>query len=147
MKIILLQDVKNLGEKGDLTEVSSGYARNYLIPKKLGVEADKNAINEYKQRKEKEKRELEAQKQKALVLKDILSNKTIEVGVKCGEGKMYGRVTSQDIAKALEKEGVEIDKRKIVLSEPIKELGEYTVDVKVYKETLAKLKIKVVKAE
>ncbi|HHU43849.1 MAG: 50S ribosomal protein L9 [Bacillota bacterium] len=147
MKIILLEDIKSIGKKGDLAEVNDGYARNYLIPKKLAMKADKSAINEYKHRKEKEERELQAEKEKALKLKDTLTNKAIEVKVKCGEGKMYGRVTSQDIADALLKEGIEIDKRKIILSQPIKELGEHIVEVKVYKETSAKLKINVVKDE
>jgi large subunit ribosomal protein L9 len=128
-------------------EVSDGYARNFLLPKKIAKEATKSVINERQQKLEKERREKEAERQKAVELKEILSKKTIEVRVKCGNGKMYGSVTSQDIAKALAEQGFEIDKRKITILEPIKQLGVYTVDVWLYAETVAKLKINVVKAE
>jgi large subunit ribosomal protein L9 len=145
MKIVLLQDVKKLGSAGDIVEVNDGYARNFLIPKKMAAEATKSIINEHAQRLEKEKRQREQEKQAALELKQTLKTKTVEVAVKCGDGKMYGSVTTQDIAKALAKQGIEIDKRKISIPEPIKQLGEHVVEVWLYKETTVKMKINVVK--
>lgn len=147
MKVILLQDYKSLGKKNDIVEVNDGYARNFLMPKKIAGEATKNIINENKQRLDKEERERAAEKQKAVELKKLLTEKVINVGVKCGNGKMYGSVTTQDIAKALAKEGFEIDKRKITIIEPIKQLGEYDVEIWLYKETTAKMKINVIKDE
>lgn len=147
MKIILLQDIKALGKKGDLAEVNDGYARNFLIPKKMAKEANAAIINEYNQRTEKAKRETEEEKQQAIDLKKLLNDKVVEVAVKCGDGKMYGSVTSQDIAKALAFEGFEIDKRKITMIDPIRQLGEHIVEVWLYKGTTAKMKINVVKAE
>lgn len=145
MKIVLLQDVKKLGSAGDIVEVNDGYARNFLIPKKMAAEATKSIINEHAQRLEKEKRQREQEKQAALELKQTLKTKTVEVAVKCGDGKMYGSVTTQDIAKALAEQGIEIDKRKISIPEPIKQLGEHVVEVWLYKETTVKMKINVVK--
>lgn len=147
MKIILLQDIKSLGQKGDIAEVNDGYARNFLIPKKMATEANSTIINEYNQRIEKAKREKEREKQKAIDFKKLLSDKVVEVAVKCGDGKMYGSVTAQDIANALAKQGFEVDKRKITISEPIRQLGEFTVDIWLYKETTAKMKILVIKDE
>lgn len=146
MKVILLQDVKTIGNKGDIAEVNDGYARNFLLPKKLAAEADKSVVNEYNQRVEKEKRQKEQELREAMELKNTLSKKTIDVAVKCGEGKMYGSVTAQDIATALAKEGLNVDKKKITIPEPIRQLGIFTVEVWVYKETTVKMKINVIKA-
>ncbi|MDD4315651.1 MAG: 50S ribosomal protein L9 [Clostridia bacterium] len=147
MKIVLLQDFKSLGAAGDIVEVNDGYAKNFLIPKKLASEATRSIINEHEQRVEKEKRQKEKERQQALELKQTISTKTVEVAVKCGEGKMYGSVTAQDIAKGLAKQGIEIDKRKITIPEPIKQLGEHIVEVWLYKETTVKMKINVVKEQ
>ncbi len=147
MKIVLLQDFKSLGVTGDIVEVNDGYARNFLIPKKIAGEATKAIMNEHAQRLEKEKRQREKDKQQALELKNTLMTKTVEVAVKCGEGKMYGSVTSQDIAKALAKQGIEIDKRKINIPEQIKQIGEHIVEVWLYKETTVKMKINVIKEQ
>lgn len=146
MKVILLQNVKALGEKGEIAEVNDGYARNFLIPKKLAAEVTKSVMNEYNQKQEKEARQKEQEKQAAIELKKKLQDITLKVAVRCGDGKMYGSVTTQDIAKALELEGITIDKKKITIHEPIKQLGDFTVDVWVYKETTVKMKIQVVKA-
>lgn len=147
MKVILLQDFKALGKKGEIVDVNDGYAKNFLVPKKIANEATKNIINENNQRLKKEKLDRELEKQKAMELKKILSEKVIDVAVKCGEGKMYGSVTTQDIAKALATEGIDIDKRKITIHEPIKKIGVFTVEVWLYKETTAKMKINVIKSE
>lgn len=146
MKVILLQDVKAIGQKGDLAEVNDGYAKNFLIPKKLAAEANKTMVNEYKQRIAKEARIKEQEKQTAMELKGILAKKVLDVAVKCGDGKMYGSVTTQDIANALAKDGIEIDKKKITIPESIRQLGTHTVEVWLYKETTVKLQINVVKA-
>lgn len=144
MKVILLQDVKALGKKGDVAEVNDGYARNFLIPKKLVMEATKNALNERKQKMANEEKRLAEEKAAALALCKELSGKEVEVPVKCNGGKMYGSVTTQDVADALTKVGYSVDKKKITLHETIKTLGVFNADVWCYKETVAKIKIKVV---
>lgn len=144
MKILLLQDIKGQGKKNEIIDVSDGYARNFILPKKLGIEATKQVINEHNQRVAREERIKQEEKAKALELYEILKEKTINVAVKCGENKLYGSVTAQDIADGLNAEGLNIDKKKITIKEPIKSLGDYTVEVWVYKETVAKLKIRVI---
>lgn len=146
MKVMLLQDLKPLGVKGEIVDVNDGYAKNYIIPKKIGSEATKAVVNEYNQRLEKEKRQKEKEKQDAIEMKHVLATKTVEVGVRCGDGKMYGSVTTQDIADALAAQGITVDKKKITIDEPIRALGEYDVTVWLYKETTVKVHINVVKA-
>lgn len=144
MKVLLLQDVQGHGKKGTIVELNDGYARNFLIPKKMAVEATKSIVNEYNQRIEKELRLAQKAKEEALALAKELSGKTVDVVVKCGEdGKMYGSVTTQDVASALGAMGYQVDKKKIVLKDVIKKVGVYEAEVKVYKETSAKIKIKV----
>lgn len=144
MKVLLLQDVQGHGKKGTIVELNDGYARNFLIPKKMAVEATKSIVNEYNQRIEKELRLAQKAKAEALALAKELSGKTVDVVVKCGEdGKMYGSVTTQDVASALGAMGYQVDKKKIVLKDVIKKVGVYEAEVKVYKETSAKIKIKV----
>ena len=127
MKVILLSDVKGTGKKGQILEVSDGYARNCLLKKKLAVEATASALNENAQKKAAEE-------------------KRIDIGVKCGDGKMYGSVTTADIAEGLKKQGIEIDKKKIVLKENIKALGVFEIEIKVYAGISAKVKVNIVKA-
>ena len=144
MKVILLQDVKPIGKKGDLAEVNDGYAKNFLIPKKMAVMATKEAQNERKMRiAQEEKREAE-NKANALKMKGELTGKVITVKVKCNEDKMYGSVTTQDVAKALLDAGYTVDKKKITLPSTIKTLGKYEIEVWLYKETTVKLTIDVV---
>ena len=144
MKVLLLQDVQGHGKKGTIVELNDGYARNFLIPKKMAVEATKSIVNEYNQRIEKELRLAQKAKEEALALAKELSGKTVDVVVKCGEdGKMYGSVTTQDVASALGTMGYQVDKKKIVLKDVIKKVGVYEAEVKVYKETSAKIKINV----
>lgn len=146
MKVILLADVKEQGKKGDLIEVNDGYARNFLIPKKLGMEATNAAINNRNQRIANETKQKEAEKEKALALYNAILNKTIDVPVKCGDGKMYGSVTTLDIAKAFEKEGFAIDKKNVKLKESIKNLGVFPIEIWCYPNYSAKVNINVVKA-
>lgn len=144
MKIILLQDVKPHGKAGDIVEVNDGYAKNFLIPKKMAKAATKDAQNERKQRIANEEKRLAEEKAAALELYKNLNGKSVSVKVKCFESKMYGSVTSQDVANALAEIGFTVDKKKITLPAAIKTLGQYDVDVWCYKETVAKIKIDVV---
>lgn len=144
MKLILLQDVKALGKKGELVEVNDGYARNFLIPKKLGYEATKNAINERNQRLANEEKRRAEEKAAALKMHSEINGKSVDVPVKCNGGKMYGSVTAQDIADALKKHGYTIDKKKITIPIPIKALGAFSAEVWCYKETVAKITVNVV---
>ncbi|NCA92655.1 50S ribosomal protein L9 [bacterium] len=143
MKVILLQDIKPLGKKGEIVEVNDGYARNFLLPKKIAAEATKTAQNERNQKIANEQKRLEAEKAAALELFNALKNKEIAVKVKCNEDKMYGSVTTQDVANALKDAGFVVDKKKITLPAPIKTLGKYEAEVWCYKETVAKIYIDV----
>ena len=146
MKVILLQDVKAQGKKGDLIDVSEGYARNYLIPRKLAVEADAKALNEYKNREASMAYKAELEKQNANKLAGQLNGTTVVVKAQAGSnGKIYGSVTSREIADKLkEQTGIDLDKRKISVPDPIKSFGVYELDVKVYPEISSKLTVKVV---
>ena len=144
MKVILLQDIKPIGKKGDLAEVNDGYARNFLIPKKMVMEATKSAVNERNQQIAKEQKRLAEEKAAALELCKQINGKQIDVPVKCNGDKMYGSVTTQDVADALAAQGYAVDKKKVTLHETIKALGIYDADIWCYKETVAKIKINVI---
>ncbi len=133
MKVILTADVDKLGKSGEMKEVAEGYARNFLIPRKLAVPAAGGAYRAWQHdiasREEKRKRERE----EAEVAATRISSTTLTMGVKVGEGgKLYGSITAKDIADALARRGIEIDRHKIELEEPLKSLGTYRVAVKVY---------------
>lgn len=146
MKIILLQDVKPHGKKGDLIEISDGYARNFLIPKKMAVEATSTKINEYNQKKEKEERIAREKKAEAMALKDALNGSTVTVKVRTSpDGKMFGSVTAQNICDSLAAAGYKVEKKNVTIKEPIKQLGTYSVDIWVYANTTAAIKVSVVK--
>ena len=146
MKVLLLQDVKAHGKKGDIIEVSDGYAKNFLIKKKMAIQATNQVINETNQKKASELRKLEIEKQEAIKLAERLSGNTIIVEIACGDnGKMFGSVTAKEISDALLKSGYDIDKKKINLKEPIKSLGTFSVEVKVYANVTSTIKINVVK--
>lgn len=147
MKVFLTADVAGHGKKGEVVEVNDSYARNYLIPRKLAVEATKNVLNEYTQRLEKEAKQAQKEKDEAMELRKKIDGATVTVSVRCGGGKMYGSVTSQDVADALTAQGFSVDKKKISIKDTIKTPGVYDVEVRVYKETVAKLKINVVATE
>lgn len=145
MKIILLQDVKSVGKKGDMVEISEGYARNYIIPKKLGVEANNVAKNNLKLQKQNEEKIAKEQYDAALALKDEIEKMLVETHIKSGEGgRTFGSVSSKEIATALAAQyGKEIDKKKINLPEAIKSLGTYEVKVKLHPKVTATLRVHV----
>ncbi len=145
MKVILLQDVKAQGKKGELINVSEGYARNFLFPKKLAVEADAKAMNELKNREASKAFKLETDKAAARATAEKLAAVTVKVVVGSGaEGRLYGSVTSKEIAEQLKTQhGIEIDRRKIVMPDPIKAYGTYKYDVKLFPEIAGKLTVTV----
>lgn len=146
MKVLLLQDVKAQGKKGDIIEVSDGYAKNFLIKKKIAIQATNQVINETNQKKASEQRKLEIEKQEAIKLAERLNGNTIVVEIACGEnGKMFGSVTGKEISESLLKSGYDIDKKKINIKEPIKTFGVFSVEVKVYANVTATINISVVK--
>ena len=145
MKVILLQDVKGKGKKGQMLEISDGYARNYLLPKKLAMEATPDAINTMRMNDKAAAEKAAKERAEALEISKQLRAMTVVVTAKGGgAGKLFGSVTSQEIADALkEKSGIVIDKRKIVLSDPIKNVGTYTVQCKLGYEITAPLTVKI----
>ncbi|MCX7883488.1 MAG: 50S ribosomal protein L9 [Caloramator sp.] len=145
MKVILKQDVKGLGKKGDIVNTSDGYARNFLFPKLLAVEATEGKIKEHQAQKENEAKKKLKELQEARELAKKLSEITLTLNVKAGEnGKLFGSITSKDIAEALKNQfGYEIDKKKIVLDEAIKIAGSYKVEVKVYPEVSATITVSI----
>ena len=145
MKVILLQDIKGKGKKGQLLEISDGYARNYLLPRKLAVEATADAVNT-KKMNDKAAAEKEAKERaEAVETSKKLRELTLVVTAKGGgAGKLFGSVTNQEIADALKaKAGIALDKRKIVISDPIKHVGTYTVQCKLGYEITAPLTVKI----
>ena len=148
MKVILLQDVKGKGKKGQLIEASDGYARNFLLPKKLAIEATADAINTKKMNDKATAERIAKEKAEALALSNKLREMTVVVTAKGGgNGKLFGSVTNQEIADALKaKAGVTMDKRKIVISDPIKNVGTYTVTGKLGYEITAPLTVKIEEA-
>ncbi|MBO5477046.1 MAG: 50S ribosomal protein L9 [Clostridia bacterium] len=146
MKVVLNQDVKGLGKKLQVVEVSEGYARNFLLPKKLAVVADNKNLSEAQGKISSQKFKKQTELERANEVKAILEKGYIEFKHKVGEGsKLYGSVTEKDIAQKIkEKFNVEVNKKKITISDPIKNLGSYTVNVKLYEGVIAKLKISVV---
>ena len=148
MEIILRQDMDELGLEGDIVTVAKGYARNYLIPKGRALEASPQNIKALElQRKKIEVKRLKA-KEEAQKVKDKLEGLVITISQKAGEeGKLYGAVTNVDVASYLEKQGIVIDRRKVVLEKPIKSLGEFEVSVKIYPEVTGSVKVVVVPGE
>lgn len=145
MKVVLLQDVKALGKKGDIVEVSEGYARNFLIGKKYAVEATPANLNTLKLQKANADKIAAEQLAEAKETAEKLASVTATVAIKAGEnGKTFGSVSSREIAQALADQGVEVDKKKIVLPEPIKEFGKYDVKIKLHKDVAASVKVNVV---
>ena len=145
MEVILREHVDNLGRRGDVVKVASGYARNYLLPRKLALlvnEGNKRQID--RERKNAEARELE-EKSQAEAFATRLAQAEIAIARRVGENDtLYGSVTTADIAAALAEKGFEIDKRKITLAEPIKALGDVTVTIKIHRDVPAKVKVSVV---
>ncbi|MDE5932103.1 MAG: 50S ribosomal protein L9 [Lachnospiraceae bacterium] len=146
MKVILLQDVKSLGKKGEIVEVSDGYARNFVLPKKLGVEANSKNMNDLKLQKANADKIAKEQLEAAQELAKVLETKEVVVKMKSGEGgKTFGSISSKEIAEEAKKQcELELDKKKIQLPEAIKSLGVYEVNVKLHTKVTGKLKVKVV---
>jgi len=147
MKVILLQDVKGKGKKGQMIEVSDGYARNFMLPKKLAIEATPDAINTMKMNDKATQERIAREKAEALAVSKQLREMTLVVKAKGGgAGRLFGSVTNAEIADALAKNGVKLDKRKIVMGETIKNVGTYTVTCKLGYEISAPLTVKIEEA-
>ena len=147
MKVILLQDVKGKGKKGQMIEVSDGYARNFMLPRKVAVEATADAINTMKMNDKATQERIAREKAEALAISKKLREMTLTVTAKGGgAGRLFGSVTNQEIADALAKQGIKLDKRKIVISDPIKNVGTYTVNCKLGYEISAPLTVKIEEA-
>lgn len=145
MKVILLQDVKTLGKKDQIVEVNDGYARNFILPKKLGIEASAANLNSLKLQKANEEKVAKENLEKAKAFATELSELTIVVKMKAGEGgRAFGSVSSKEIAEEAKKQfKVEIDKKKIILPEPIRNFGTFEFSVKLHPEVTAKMRVKV----
>ena len=144
MKVILTQDVKGKGKKGQMIEVSDGYVRNFMLPKKLAIEATPDAINTMKMNDKATQERIAREKAEALEVSKKLRAMTLIVKAKGGgAGRLFGAVTNAEIAAALEKQGVKLDKRKIVLNETIKNIGTYTATCKLGYEINAPLTVKI----
>ena len=148
MQVILREDVDNLGKIGDLVKVKDGYARNFLVPSKKAIEATPKNLKAMEHAKKMVSDRIRTLKKAAAADADNIKALAIVIKAKVGEeGKLFGSVTSMDIADAMQAQGVTIDKRKITLEEPIKRIGDYTVPVKLHTDVVADLKVSVVAAE
>lgn len=143
MKIILTQDVKKLGTRGQVLEVADGYARNYLLPRGLAEEANKTRLKEIQEQNQRQEKKKHQEKEKAEELKQRLDGQSVEIKVKTGgKDKLFGAVTTKEIADALnEKLGVDIDKKKIDVGEAIKQLGEFKIKIKIYPSVQAEINL------
>ena len=148
MKVILLQDVKGKGKKGQMLEVSDGYARNFMLPRKIAIEATPDAINTMRMNDKATQERIAKEKAEAMAVSKQLREMTVTVTAKGGvAGRLFGSVTNQEIADALEKQsGIKLDKRKIAIAEPIKSVGTYTVTCKLGYEITAPLTVKIEEA-
>ncbi len=145
MKIILKEDIKKLGKMGQIVDVADGYARNYLVPKGLAVEASTKNIRSLEHEKKIIQEKARKHKDSAQDLASRISSLTLTIKAKAGEEeKLFGSVTTMDIAEALLAQGVEIEKKKIVLEEPIKRLGSYSVQIKLHPDVSVPLTIEVI---
>ena len=145
MKVILTADVKGQGKKDQVVEVSDGYARNFLVPKKLAVAADSQALNEIKNKEASKQHKIDVERKQAQEIAAKLEKIVVKFEYAAGpDKKLYGSVTSKDIAEALKKNhGIEIDKRKITLSDPIKSFGTFKADVKLFSDVSGKITVEV----
>lgn len=145
MKLILKDDIKNLGAMGQIVDVSDGFARNYLVPKGLAVEANTKNVKALEHDKRIIQEKAKKIKNQAQEFSEKISGMTLIIKAKAGEeGKLFGSVTSMDIAEQMKQEGIEIDKKKISIEEPIKRIGSYTVGIKTHPEITAQLNVQVV---
>ncbi len=148
MKVILMQDVKGKGKKGQMIEVSDGYARNFMLPRKIAVEATADAVNTMRMNDKAAAEKAAKERAEAVEISKKLRDMTLTVTAKGGgAGRLFGSVTNQEIADALKaNSGISLDKRKIVISDPIKSVGTYTVQCKLGYEITAPLTVKIVEA-
>ena len=145
MKVILTADVKGQGKKDQIVDVSDGYARNFLFPKKLAVPADAKSLNEVKNKEASKQHKIDTERAEAKAIAAKLENITIVLEYAAGsDSKLYGSVTNKDLAEKLKSDySIDIDKRKIILSEPVKTFGTFTADAKLYTDISAKIKFTV----
>lgn len=144
MQVILREDVPNLGRPGDVVKVRSGYARNFLLPRSLAVEANPKNLRAFEHEKALAMRRREARRDEALRLKERLEELSIELTARAGEGgKLFGSITNQDVERSLAGHGIVIDRRRIVIHEPIKQLGDFVIPIRVDSEVEASLKLRV----
>ena len=145
MKVILIEDVKSLGNKGELVNVNDGYARNYILAKKLGVEATPKNLNDLKLKKANEEKRAKEIYEEAAAFAERLSKMEVNVSIKAGEGgKIFGSVSSKEIAQAAQEQlGVELDKKKMQLPSPIKSVGTQMVPIRLHPKVTAQLKVNV----
>jgi large subunit ribosomal protein L9 len=145
MQVILLEDVKSLGKKGDIVKVNDGYARNFVLPKKLGVEATQKNLNELKNQQKRDSIVAQQKLDEAKAYGEKISKETIEVTMKAGEGgKVFGSVSTKEIVTAAKQQfGFELDKKKLQLAEPIKSFGTYEIPVKLHPQVTATIKVRV----
>ena len=145
MKVILLQDVKSLGKKGEIVNVSDGYARNNIIPKKLGVEATPKNLNDLKLQNQHAEKVAAENLAAAKELAEVLKEKTVEVKMKAGEGgRTFGSISSKEIAEEAKKQlNMELDKKKMILKDPIKALGTYEVQIKLHPKVIGTFRVHV----
>ena len=145
MKVILTEDVKSLGKKGDIVNVNDGYARNFILPKKLGLEATSKNLNDLKLQKQNDEKVAQEKLDAAKALAEEIKEKSITVKIQAGvEGKVFGSISSKEIATEAKKQlNMDIDKKKIVIPDAIKSLGTYNVNIKLHKDVTATLAVKV----
>lgn len=148
MQIVLLEDVKSLGKKGQIVKVNEGYARNFILPKKLGVEATPKNLNDLKLKKANQEKIAAQQLAEAKELGEKLEKASITLSIKAGDnGKAFGSVSGKEISKAIQDQlNLDIDKKKLVLPEPLKTFGTHEVPVKLHRDVTAKLSVKVTEA-
>ena len=145
MEVILLEDVKALGKKGDVVKVNDGYARNFILPKKLGLEANAKNMNDLKLQKEKKKKRQQEILEEAQSLAKEIEAKSIQLKIKTGEGgRTFGSISTKEIAVAIKEQlDLDIDKKKLQLNDPIKNMGTFTVPIKLHPKVTAELKVRV----
>lgn len=144
VQVILSEDVPNLGRTGDVVKVRAGYARNYLLPRSLAVEANQKHLREFEHQKRMAMLKRERQKNQAMTLKEKIEALAMVIKARAGEeGRLFGSVTNIDIERALREQGLDVERRKIHLPEPLKQLGEFAVPIKLEAEVEATLKIQV----
>ncbi|WP_053942621.1 50S ribosomal protein L9 [Kallipyga gabonensis] len=143
MKAILLKDVEGTGKEGELVDVKPGYFNNFLAKQGLALQATPAVVKKWKKREAQKAREEEARRQEALKLDEKIGQSKVTIKAKAGEaGKLFGSITSQDIAEALKKQvGIDVDKKKIEIAEPLKTLGGHKVDIRIYPEMVSQLQV------